>query len=246
MKTMQNNRDFIEYFKTFDTFTTADITSYFRKKEPELKQTTINWRVYALVNDQIISRVSKGIFRVASEKKYIPQLDNSLLKTAKKIRKQFPFIDFCVWDTSVINSFAQHLSNQTIYIIEVEKDAAESVFHFLQEKSNNIYYNPTQDIIDNYLFLHAGKPYVVKHLLTESPTIEINGIKVSSLEKILVDIYCDKTLFGQYQGNEMKTLYRNCLESYSVNTIKLLRYASRRGKTSEIEPFINQIICKNN
>ena len=243
MKTMQNSSDFIEYFKTFDTFTTADITSYFRKKEPDLKKTTINWRVYTLVNDQIISRLSKGIFKITCKKKYIPQLDKSSLQVAKKIEKQFPFIGFCVWDTSVINSFAQHLTNQTFYIVEVEKDAAESVFHFLQEKINNIYYNPTQDIIDNYLFLHPGKPYVVKHLLTESPTIEENGINVSSLEKILVDIYCDKTLFGQYQGNEMKTLYKNCFENYSVNKTKLLRYASRRGKSSEIELFVNQIIC---
>lgn len=243
MKTMQNNSDFIEYFKSFDTFTTADITSYFRKKEPDLKKTTINWRVYTLVNDQIISRLSKGIFRITCKKIYIPQLDKSLLQVAKKIEKQFPFIGFCVWDTSVINFFAQHLTNQTCYIVEVEKDAAESVFHFLQEKINNIYYNPTQDIIDNYMFLHPGKPYVVKHLLTESPTIEENGIKVSSLEKILVDIYCDKTLFGQYQGNEMKTLYKNCFENYSVNKTKLLRYASRRGKASEIESFISQITC---
>jgi len=243
MRIMRNNSGFIDFFKTFDTFTTADITSYFRKTEPDLKQTTINWRVYALVNDKIISRVSKGVFKVACEKKYKPQLDKSLLQTAKKIVKQFPFVDFCVWDTSVINSIAQHLSNQTFFIVEVEKDAAESVFHFLQETSNNIYYNPTQDIIDNYLFLRTGKPYVVKHLLTESPTIEENGIKVSSLEKMLVDIYCDKTLFGQYQGNEMKTLYKNSFENYSVNKTKLLRYASRRGKASEIESVINQIIC---
>ncbi|MBQ6955945.1 MAG: hypothetical protein IJP80_04955 [Bacteroidales bacterium] len=242
---MHNNSDFIEYFKSFDTFTTADITSYFRKKEPELKQTTINWRVYALVNDQIISRVSKGIFSVTGVKRYIPQLDKSLLQTAKKIGKQFPFIDFCIWDTSVINSLAQHLSNETFFIVEVEKDAVESVFHFLQEKTNKVYYNPTQDIVDNYLFLHTGKPYIVKNLITESPIIEENGIKVSSLEKILVDVYCDKTLFGQYQGNEMKTLYRYCFEYYSVNTTRLLRYASRRGKMSEIELFVNQIICNN-
>lgn len=243
---MRNNSDFIEYFKTFDTFTTADITFYFRKKEPDLNKNTINWRVSVLVNDQIISRLSKGIFRITCKKRYIPKLDKNLLQTAKKIEKQFPFIDFCVWDTSVINSFAQHLTNQTFYIVEVEKDAAESVFHFLQEKLNNIYYNPSQDIFENYLFLHTGKPYVVKKLLTESPTIEENGIKLSSLEKILVDIYCDKTLFGQYQGNEMRTLFKNCFENYSVNKIKLLRYASRRGKASEIELFINQIISKNN
>lgn len=243
--TARDYSNFIEYFKTFDTFTTADITAFFRKNEPELKQSTINWRVYVLVNDQLIARVSKGIFRVKDEKGYEPVLDKGLMLVARKVKRQFPFIDICVWDTSVINSFAQHITNQTFFVVEVEKDALEPVFHYLQDSHTNIFYKPTQDTIDNYLFRKTSKPYVLKNLVTESPTIEKDGVRTASLEKILVDIYCDKQLFYHYQGNELKTLYRNCFEAFNINRTLLARYASRRGKASEIKDYINQIICNN-
>lgn len=239
----QKSNEFVEYFKQFNTFSTADITDYYRKKQPDLKKSTINWRVYNLVNKQIITRVSKGLFSLNEVKSFVPKLDKSLINIARKIKKQFPFIDFCVWDTSVINTFAQHLSNRSFVVIEVEKDAAESVFYYLKDNIKNIYYNPSKNIIDNYMFQNSGKHYILKNLLTESPIIKTYNIETASIEKILVDTYCDTNLFEQYQGYEMNTIYKNCFNIYDINIKRLLRYASRRGKSAEIEEIIKPIIC---
>lgn len=241
----QDTNRFIEYFRQYDTFSTADITAYYEKKEPYLKSSTINWRVHNLVNKQIITRISKGIFSLKEIKLYVPTLPSSLYNVASKISKQFPFINFCVWDTSVINTIAQHLSNRNFFIIEIEKDATESVFYYLKDIIRNVYYNPSKDIINNYMFQYRGKQYIVKNLLTESPVIKTGNIKTASIEKILVDIFCDTNLFKQYQGYEMGSIYENCFNIYDVNVKKLLRYASRRGKATEIEEFIEPIIRNN-
>ena len=139
-------------------FKTSDIAAWFRESEPDLKDSSINWRVYVLVKDGVLSRVSKGVFKIGESRSYNPVVDAKLKKLAKTVGKQFPFAEFCLWDTALINNFSQHLTAQGFYVVAVEKDAAESVFHFLLEKMKNVYYNPTDDVIDNYLYLSDTKP----------------------------------------------------------------------------------------
>ena len=161
-------------------------------------------------------------------------------KTAKHYENQ-AFGEFCLWDTALINNFSQHLTVRGYYVVAVEKDAAESVFHFLLEKLKNVYYNPTDDVIDNYLYLSDTKSVVVKNMVTEAPTETVEGVKVPSLEMILVDLFCDKRLFKAYQGNELAYIYRNVFCQYSINKAKLMRYAARRGKKPEIEEFVKSL-----
>ena len=241
MERMIQNDDIIQHFTPMGVFKTSDIAAWFRESEPELKDSTINWRVYELVKGGVLSRVSKGVFMIGGNRSYNPVVDAKLKKLTKTIGKQFPFAEFCLWDTALINNFSQHLTAQGFYVVAVEKDAAESVFHFLHEKTRNVYYNPSDDVVDNYIYLSNDKPFVVKNLISQAPTEIINGIKVPSLEMILVDIFCDKRLFKAYQGNEMVHIYQNVFNQFTINMTKMLRYAARRGKSDEIKQFIEQI-----
>jgi hypothetical protein len=241
MERMIQNNEIIQHFMPMGLFKTSDIAAWFRESEPELKDSSINWRVYVLVKDGVLSRVSKGVFKIGGSRSYNPVIDAKLKKLAKTIGKQFPFAEFCLWDTALINNFSQHLTAQGFYVVAVEKDAAESVFHFLLEKLKNVYYNPTDDVIDNYLYLSDTKSVVVKNMVTEAPTETVEGVKVPSLEMILVDLFCDKRLFKAYQGNELAHIYRNIFSQYSVNMTKVVRYAARRGKKPEIEEFIKSL-----
>ena len=241
MERMTQNEEIINYFRPIGLFKTSDIAAWFRKSEPDLKDSTINWRVYELVKDGVITRVSKGVFKIGEKRSYRPTVDARLQKLAKTISKQFPFAEFCLWDSAMINNFSQHLTAQSFYVVSVEKDAAESVFHFLLEKNKNTYYNPTDDVIDNYLYQNDNKPIVVKNMVSEAPTETIDGVIVPSLEMILVDLFCDKRLFKAYQGNELVHIYQNVFSQYSINMTKLVRYAARRGKKPEIEEFIEKL-----
>ena len=78
----------------------------------------------------------------------------------------------------------------------------------------------------------------INNLVSEAPTQEIYGVKTATIEKILVDIFCDKIIYSTFQGNEMKNIFYNAFKDYTININTLLRYAQRRGKKSEIEQYI--------
>lgn len=124
-------------------------------------------------------------------------------------------------------------------MIEIEKDAAESVFYFLKESYRNVYLNPGEEVFYNYI-VAKRESIIVNNLVSEAPTQAIYGVQTATLEKILVDIFCDDIIFSAYQGHEMNNIYTNALNSYTVSINKLLRYAQRRGRRKNIENYIKR------
>ena len=120
-----------------------------------------------------------------------------------------------------------HQPGRFYNLVEVEKEGMESLFYFLKDKNMPLYLDPSSELIRRYLS-DEKDPWIVKLLITESPTQEINGINTVTLEKILVDIFCDELLFDAQQGSEMDRIFREAFEKYAISESKMLRYASRR------------------
>ena len=79
---------------------------------------------------------------------------------------------------------------------------------------------------------------IVKILVTESPLMEVDGIKVPTLEKLLVDTQKDAD-FDYLQGSESLNIYQLAFEQYTINTQRLIRYAKRRSISQKIQELIN-------
>lgn len=79
----------------------------------------------------------------------------------------------------------------------------------------------------------------MKPLVTEAPLTDRNGVKVPTLEKILVDILKDDDL-DYLQGSEEYYMYQMALDLYTVNYTKLLRYARRRGISDTVNEILKQ------
>jgi len=229
-----------QYLKDFKSFKTEDIASFYQESEPELKKTTLNWRIYHLVEKGILERVGKGVFRLGKSTPFISNLSKKAKILYNKISSEFPFIEFCIWDTSLFNEFSLHQSNKRFIIIETEKEVVESIFLFLKEQNNQIFLNPNPEIMEQYI-LNLSFPVIVKPLISEAPLQQIKKYHTVTIEKVLVDLYCDEDLFYFYQGREKRIIFREAYGKYTINNTRLLRYASRRGKKKEIENYINQI-----
>jgi len=78
-------------------------------------------------------------------------------------------------------------------------------------------------------------------LVSEAPLLNIKGINTASLEKMLVDVFCDKTLFSAQQGSEMRTIFKNTFDKYTVNPSSMLRYADRRRKKESLQKYLYSI-----
>ena len=225
-----------QLFTRQEVITNTDILYLYRKEEPEIPEATANWRIYHLVQKGIIQRIGRGKYREGKTLTFSPELSAKTIKAGKFIRKEYPYINYCIWELSIINSFSQHLINYNVIFLEVEREVIDSVYRALKDMRYKVV--RIKDIKED-LSDFAG--YIcVRAVVTEAPLLKEKSGQVASLEKILVDLYCDRE-FTPFQGNEIYHIYKNAFNDYTVNESTMLRYASRKEKKAEIEEIINSI-----
>ena len=237
-----NIEEFTKAFKDVQSLNTDDIVKFYRINEPELKTTTINWRIYALVHMGILSRTGRGKFTMGNSKIFIPEINSKLKTINSKLKKEFPFLDICLWNTSSFNEFMVHQPGRFYILIEVEKDATQAIFYFLKEAKYSVFIDPTKDLIEKYL-PDEKETLIVKPLVTEAPTQKIEGLNTTTIEKMLVDVFCDNVILTAQQGSEMRTIFQEALNKYTVNENRMIRYADRRRKK---ETFMNYLTSVSN
>ncbi|MBU3820993.1 hypothetical protein KO566_02885 [Flavobacteriaceae bacterium XHP0103] len=195
--------------------------------------------MYDLVNKGILHRVGRGTYSFSGSEKreFVPFINAQLQKLWQTIKEQFPYIDMCLWSTKWLNEFMLHQPFKFYTIVEVEKEVMEAVFYNLREQGYEVFLDPSDDVINNYV-VGSEDPIIITGLTTEAPTQKIEGVWTQTLEKLLVDIYCDPSLFAAQQGAELARVYQTAFEKYAISKTKMLRYANRRNKREPIEDFI--------
>lgn len=231
-----------EAFKDKSRLNTADLKWFFRSYDADLKDTTINWRIYELVQRGVLSRIGKGVFILGSisGREYSPKTTRKLKSIYNKLSRSYPFLDVCVWTTAYINEFMTHQPGKFFLLVEVEKGAVESVFRFMRDNGYRAYLEPTRELIDRYIS-EENENWIVRSLVTEAPTQTLDDVTTVTLEKMLVDIFSDRVTFAAQQGSEMRNIFINAYEKYSLSETKMLRYADRRRRKPELETYLNEV-----
>jgi hypothetical protein len=229
-------------FKDRECFTREDLFEFYRSFEPDLKKGTFGWRIYDLKDKNIIRSIKRGVYVLSQKPVYQPEVSPELYSLAKGITEKFKGVKYCIWETEWLGEFLQHQASRRIILIEIEKDFVESLYYALKDSSRNeLYLNPDNKIIEYYI-AESNHPVVVKKLITRSPVAERseNMVKFYTplLEKILVDLFAEEKLFYYLQGPELTHIYKNSLNSYTINFTKFFSYANRRGKEQEIKQFM--------
>lgn len=228
------------HFKDYPFFSTMDIVAFYREIETSINQATINWRVFRLVDMNILARIGRGRFILGETKLYQPAVSVDLKRVFNKLKKEFPYAEICVWDTKILNEFMDHQPANFNYIIETEREVTQSFFHFLKDLNYPVFIEPSAEILYNYLPANK-KAMIIKPLVSEAPTLNVNGIVSISIEKLLVDIFCDDIIFSAQQGTEMRTIFEEALSKYTININKMLRYANRRRKKEAFKAYLNSL-----
>jgi len=226
-------------FKGQDFFTRKELFDFYNEFE-SLKETTFRWRIFDLKESKIIRSLANGIFTLGSLPDYHPEITPENKELLSLILTQFNDIKLSIWSTQILNEFLLHLPGNTFTILEVEKDALEAVFHYLQDlKKTDVFLQPTEKELANYVF---GKrnAVIVRQLITKSPLQIIDNVPTVTLEKLIVDIYSDKKLFEAFQGSELIRIINNAFKKYTINTTTLLNYAKRRSKRENIKDYLMQ------
>lgn len=188
----------------------------------------------------ILNRIGRGKFTLGKQKIFTPDIPVKIRRINNRLSKSFPFLNKCLWTTNVFNEFMLHQQGRFYLLVEVEKDAAESIFRFMKEQKYSVYLEPNREMIRRYVS-GEKEAWIVKSLVSEAPTQNISGVNTTTIEKMLVDIFSDPVLFDAQQGSEMEIIFRESLEKYSVNENKMLRYADRRRKKKEFNNYLDKV-----
>lgn len=219
-----------------EPFTAKDIMEVIKDKTETLPPlSTIQWCLYDLRKNNIIERVSRGVYQLNNKSKFVFATNEQIEHINKLIKEKFPFVKYCIWSGNSLSSLMHHIAiNNTIYV-EVERDATESVFNALKEEFSEVYINPDKTLMERYVDL-SKNTIIVKTLVSEAPINKINDIPTPSFEKIIVDI-CFDTDFLYLAGSELNNIIKNARQ-YSIDNSRMQRYASRKNKSSLLTKYL--------
>ena len=219
-----------------------DLIVAIRNDFPSWSDNTINTYLYLLKKKGIINNLSRGIYTLGMIETFNPQINDQLKKIASQIHKTFPFINYCVWNSSWLNDLMRHQPFKNFTIVEVEKVASEQVFNEISYSFSNVFINPDDTFFDRYIST-LDQVIIIKNLNSEAPIQRLNDLTIPTLEKILVDILIDIHLFAAQQG-ELNFIFKSAFDKYDINESKMKRYAVRRNREEELERIINIILAK--
>ena len=240
LRTLEQHID--HYFKGSDKLSKDSLVFSIKKDFPNWSENTINMYLSRLKKDGVINNPSRGFYEIGNIEHFHPKISVNLRRIYNKVNRDFPYISFCVWDTIWFNDFMIHQPFKNYIVLEVEKGACESVFSFLSQSIKNVFFNPDEEIFERYIH-NLDEVVIVKNLISESPLIEKDKIIIPTLEKLLVDMLADTSIFSAQQ-NEKEVIIKNLYQRYSLNEPRMRRYASRRNKEKEIDEIIKISLAK--
>ncbi|ACV62682.1 hypothetical protein Dtox_1834 [Desulfofarcimen acetoxidans DSM 771] len=227
-------------FGNQDSFTAQQLYSFYSEQEADLNVGTFRWRVHHLKELGIIRNLKRGIYVFESNKNFEPIVSRTLTKLYNLIRRQYPYTDISIWDTVWLHNFMIHQPAYSLIVVEVEKEAINAVFEMLREKMRNVYiYSKKNNDID---YMISSNSIIIKPYLKESPVSKNKKIVVPKIEKILVDLYFEESLFITYHGQEIYNIFENIFSKYTINITTLYRYARYRTIKENLRWFLlNQV-----
>jgi len=224
------------------TFTKNDIKKIAKQEYNIENEKTIRNIIGILKSNNTIKQIEKDKYITVTKAVYEYKEINIEKRIYQQIKREYPEINFIIWNTAVLNDFTQHYVMNNYMIIEVEKIAIEAIVNSLKINYLKKYTIITQDILNHNrnLYMSTEKLIIVKPLPVKSPLVKEEKKQHITIEKIMLDLYVDR-LYIQYQGKELQTIYENIFEKYDIDLKKLMKYADARTNIKKYKKFINSL-----
>lgn len=229
----------VQVLKPNTIITKAEFETLVLEFEPKCSERSIYWKLRRLCDLGILLKRTQNTFSVVGEKKktkYFYKHSDRVYEIIEKIEKEYPLVDFQVWETIQFNEFINHQIVQNTIFIEVEHMLEESIFNMLSKEYPKVLYCPKPD---TFFLYFENQMIVVQKLTTEAPK-PLETTKSCCLEKLLVDLFSNKMLNSLIEGAEFPYIYTDAFQNYNIDEKKLFRYARRRSKEKDIRNFITE------
>ncbi|MCY3020148.1 MAG: hypothetical protein NTW87_14115, partial [Planctomycetota bacterium] len=154
---------------------------------------------------------------------------------AADVRQAFPLLRFAAWSTAQVNPWMHHLIGQPVAVLDVEKDALDSVADRLEAANWKPALNPGG--VAARRFSPRPRSVVLRPLHSAAPKAT-EGL--ASPEQVLVELRLEAQELGLLVLPEFKAMATRMAMGSRLTVATLLRYAQKRGlRASDI--FENQL-----
>ncbi len=235
-----------QQFKNNLSFTQKDLYDFFTLSAKKKSEADFLWYIYELKDKNIIKTIATDVYQLHQPKRnFEPFINDTLQSLNTVLIKDFALLDNCIWTTEWLNEFTIHQTVRSYTVVEVEDSACESVFYHLRDKSfKNVFLKPDALLMNRYVS-EAENPIIILKLLSRSPLISVKidknqAVTVPKLEKILVDLYCDESLFIAYKGHEQEQIFQRALKNYTFDFTTFFAYAERRKRKVQLMSYLHQ------
>ena len=227
MKWYDNTADSLQ---TGRLYSHADLIHFLKKDYPYVSDNSYHWAIQEMLKEGRIVR--KGYDRYAvtdgtALPVFEPRYSGSTMNIMDCISTTLPSAKFVVTESVMFNEFLEAPIESKITFLQVEKKFGEDILSLLMEKRYaGVLYKPTKDMFGIYL---AQDCIVISDLVSESPINQRQPHSIC-LEKLLVDMFCDKYMSVLCNSTLFSTIFDTALNRYNIDRRRFLRYADRRGK----------------
>lgn len=185
----------------------------------------------------MIAKVDNDLYKVVNKKSYLMDREYDGTKAIIDLLfSHYPFLDFVVYNITYLNEWLNQTIGKGTFFIEAPKEAIVSIYEKLIVAGyNNILINPKVKELKKYV---SGNIIVLKPLFSRSPIIK----KTHSLtiEKIIVDLYCDDIFELFFAKSELIDVYRQIFSEYAIDEVSLNAYLSRRNIKDRFYDFLEK------
>ena len=232
-------------FSNRESVRKVELWEFYHLQNSDLTEQAFRRILYTLEKERYITPIGAGIYALinpfiaSNKKKFVPSLSPTAQELCVEVRENFPYTQYLIWETGALHEFMTHQPGQNQIILEIDKEATESVFNKLKEQpSRDIFLEPDRVTFERYI-IDVPESILLLQLVTQSPKMKTKGVVSARLEKILVDIFSDEDRFFAFHGQEMINIFENAFSMYWINTKTLFRYAGRRKVVERLKNFIN-------
>lgn len=230
------------YFKNRRTVSVEDLRQYFRRDRENLDEEALKQKITEMEQAGIIRRSNGEQFTFAEESAFRPVAGSHYDELTGYLKDQYDGL-FCFTAIQWINEISTHNLPERAVIVEVAKEDVAEVYNQLRELGIGEVYRLDDSGKKEELNIDwAGEPAVLKALVEEAPVQRVDRVWVPTLEKLLVDLYCDPELFPGIDHREMISIFDNAFHLYKIDYARLQAYAEKRGKLNKLESFLRSTI----
>ena len=230
----------LQKMKVGELYPHKELLCLLRQEKSGLGRSGYHWAIDKLIQKGKLKKKGHGIYSVSDGVKrrpFLPSYSEEAQSLEKTISEKYPYVNFTVFETVLMNHFLNHLIGQNTIFLQVEKESSIYVFRYLQEEGRkNVLYKPNGKEFS--LYWDAGTT-VITDLISEAPVRSDEPHSIM-LEKMLVDMCADKLIASTFSKAELPDVFEQAMNRYVLDCSRMLRYARRRHREEEIKRYMGE------